>query len=78
MRYTEYHAGVAVIKDRSLLKDAMAKLARLEDMSDVPALICDQYCRFPKESKSEDELIDKHCMECMLGGVFAELTEEER
>ena len=31
MRYTEYHAGVAVIKDKTLLKEAMAKLAKLED-----------------------------------------------
>ena len=31
MRYTEYHAGKAVIKDRSLLAEAMEKLARLED-----------------------------------------------
>ena len=31
MRYTEYHAGKAVIKDRSLLADAMEKLARYED-----------------------------------------------
>lgn len=31
MRYTEYHNGVAVIKDKTLLKNAMAKLAKYED-----------------------------------------------
>lgn len=31
MRYTEYHAGKAVIKDKSLLAGAMEKLAKLED-----------------------------------------------
>lgn len=31
MRCTEYHAGVAVIKDKNLLKEAMQKLAELED-----------------------------------------------
>ena len=31
MRYTEYHTGVAVIKDKTLLKEAMQKLAELED-----------------------------------------------
>ncbi len=31
MRYTEYHTGVAVIKDKTLLKEAMQKLAKLED-----------------------------------------------
>lgn len=32
MRYTEYHAGVAVIRDRTLLPRAMAKLAELFDL----------------------------------------------
>lgn len=31
MRYTEYHAGKAVIKDKNKLSEAMEKLARLED-----------------------------------------------
>lgn len=31
MRYTEYHTGVAVIKDKALLKEAMAKLEDLEE-----------------------------------------------
>lgn len=31
MRYTEYHAGVAVIKDKNRLNDAIKKLAELED-----------------------------------------------
>lgn len=75
MRYTEYHAGVAVIKDKALLKDAMAKLARIEDMTDVPALICDEYCRYPGEIKNRDELIGEHCMQCMLGILFIELLE---
>lgn len=30
-RYTEYHCGVAVIKNKELLKEAMAKLASYED-----------------------------------------------
>ena len=31
MRYTEYHAGKAVVRDKSLLAEAMEKLARYED-----------------------------------------------
>lgn len=31
MRFTEYHCGVPVVKDKSLLSDALAKLARYED-----------------------------------------------
>ncbi len=35
MRYTEYHNGVAVIKDKALMKDAMAKLAKYEDDEEI-------------------------------------------
>ena len=38
MRYTEYHAGKAVIKDKTLLSEAMEKLARLEDAEDTNVL----------------------------------------
>lgn len=31
MRYTTYHCGKAVIKDKSKLSEAMEKLAKLED-----------------------------------------------
>lgn len=31
MRYTKYHAGKAVIKDKNKLSEAMEKLARYED-----------------------------------------------
>lgn len=33
-RLTEYHCGVAVIKNKELLKEAMEKLARYEDLED--------------------------------------------
>lgn len=36
MRYTEYHQNVAVIKDKSLLTDALAKLAKYEDVEEEP------------------------------------------
>lgn len=39
MRYTEYHSGVAVIKDKNLLKEAMEKLARYEDAEEQGRLV---------------------------------------
>ena len=36
MRYTEYHQNIAVIKDKSLLSDALAKLAKYEDVEEEP------------------------------------------
>lgn len=30
-RYTEYHAGVAVIKDKTNMKEAMQRFAELEE-----------------------------------------------
>ena len=38
-RLTEYHCGVAVIKDKNKLKEAMAKLARYEDAEEAGLLI---------------------------------------
>lgn len=46
MRYTEYHAGKAVIKDKNKLSEAMEKLARYEDAED---LITRNYWRKRKE-----------------------------
>lgn len=43
MRYTEYHAGVAVIKDKALLKEAMQKLATLEDLEEQRKLLIVEY-----------------------------------
>lgn len=39
MRYTEYHAGKAVIKDRKLLPGAMEKLAAYENTDLAPEQI---------------------------------------
>ena len=38
MRYTEYHQNIAVIKDKSLLTDALAKLAKYEDIEEEPEM----------------------------------------
>lgn len=38
MRYTEYHAGKAVIKDKNKLSEAMEKLARYEDAEEKDRL----------------------------------------
>lgn len=38
MRYTEYHAGKAVIKDKNKLSEAMEKLARYEDVEEKDRL----------------------------------------
>lgn len=52
MRYTEYHAGKAVIKDKNKLSEAMEKLARLEDSEEKDRLFqwipCSE--RMPEES----------------------------
>ena len=69
MRYTEYHAGKAVIKDRSLLPGAMEKLAKIEDMTEIPGICCDEYCKYPDRCRRQEEL-DEICTECELAGLF--------
>lgn len=50
MRYTEYHAGKAVIKHKALLPGAMEKLARLEDLEENGRLGMPQICMDPSKS----------------------------
>ena len=50
MRYTEYHCGVPVVKDKSLLTDALAKLARYEDVEERPDM--DEVLRGLYEAKN--------------------------
>ena len=69
MRYTEYHANVAVIKDRSLLPQAMEKLAKIEDMDQIPRICCDEYCKYPNQRLRQEEL-DEICTECELAPLF--------
>ena len=69
MRYTEYHAGVAVIKDRTLLPGAMDKLAKIEDMDYIPQICCDEYCKYPGQRKSQAEM-DQICDGCKLAELF--------
>ena len=40
MRYTEYHGGVAVIKDKNKHKEAMEKLAKVEDAEETGCKGC--------------------------------------
>ena len=46
MRYTEYHAGVAVIKDKKYIQAAVQKLAKIEDEEERQELVLKlaQYC----------------------------------
>ena len=53
MRYTEYHAGVAVIKDKALLKEAMQKLAVLEDLEEQKRLLVVEY-NLSKNRRTEE------------------------
>lgn len=32
----------------------------------VAGVFCDEYCRFPRECGSEEELHEKHCDSCVL------------
>ena len=66
MRYTERHGGVAVIKDKSKHKEAMEKLAKVEDEEETGCKECEyeectkQFppCRFCRRDK-EDRYVRK-------------------
>lgn len=72
-RFTEYHCGVAVIKDKNQLSGAMTKLAKIEDMKELPEVVCDNYCKHPCECKNQEEL-DEKCADCRLAELFEILS----
>ena len=74
MRYTEYHAGVAVIK-KNQTKGAAAKLAKIEDMNHIPEICCDEYCKYPGRCRSQAEM-DQICDGCKLAKLFGLLVEK--
>lgn len=61
-RLTEYHCGVAVIKDKNKLKDAMKKLANYEDLEEQGLIskpscrVGDAYYWIGEDEDNEDEL----------------------
>ena len=69
MRYTEYHEGKAVIRDRALWPEAMEKLAKLEDMADIREKMCDEYCQYPCKCPNQ-ETLDNICKKCELAKLF--------
>ena len=83
MRYTEYHADKAVIKDKALLPDAMEKLARVEDIeekntdmdqitTEMMEYICDNQCKHPYNAEDQEEL-DDICAECEMAKFICDI-----
>lgn len=67
MRYTEYHAGKAVIKDKNKLADAMEKLARMEDAEEK-----DRLCQWiPCSEKMPEDNTD--VIVCFYSGTVTEM-----
>ena len=74
-RLTEYHAGKAVIKDKSLWPKAWEKLAKYEEVEENPDVekikrelmeyICDHVCISPKVITDEEQM-EHYCEECKV------------
>lgn len=63
-RYTEYHCGVAVIKNKEMLKEAMAKLAAYEDAEEKGKHMNDGWVpvdeRLPENAKHKGALCPRY------------------
>lgn len=81
-RYTEYHYGVAVIKDKGKLPEALRKLAGYEDSEecsvefskmteDFSKYICDKICTHPYVLGEEE--LAKECKSCRLETYIGEI-----
>ena len=64
MRYTEYHAGKAVIKDRKLLPGAMEKLAAYENTGLTHAEIMELKERDEAMEINEIHVDEYYCPAC--------------
>ncbi|MEY8285373.1 hypothetical protein AALA13_16385 [Lachnospiraceae bacterium 50-23] len=73
MKYTERHAGKAVIRDKEILPEAIEKLAKVEELEIAPGTICDKYCKYPCIAGSQEEL-DQFCFQCELQGLLRALV----
>ena len=84
MRYTEYHADKAVIKDKALLPDAMEKLAKVEDLeekntdidqitTEMMEYICDSVCKHSNNAMLLQEELDGFCAECKMGKFVCDI-----
>ena len=83
MRYTEYHADKAVLKDKQFLSDAMEKLAKVEDLeekntdmdqitTEMMEHICDNLCKHPCNAEDQEEL-DDICAECEMAKFICDV-----
>lgn len=72
MRYTEYHCGVAVIKDKDLLKDAMAKLAKYEDMEEESKT--ENISRNDMVKRLYSYCNHRKCAECVFGCSYCSFS----
>ena len=84
MRYTEYHADKAVIKDKALLPDAMEKLAKVKDLeekntdidqitTEMMEYICDSVCKHSNNAMLLQEELDGFCAECKMGKFVCDI-----
>jgi hypothetical protein len=65
VRYTERHAGKAVIRNKNLLPLAIEKLAALEEAECIPGMICDQICKHTNKCGVLEDM-ESHCKSCPL------------
>lgn len=81
-RLTEYHNGVAVIRDKNKLKEAMEKLAYYEDIekecdmekitTEMAEYICDMCCGNLDDVRSQEDA-DVICDECKLSKFIKDI-----
>ena len=85
-RFAEYHNGVAVIRDKSLHKEAMRKLAGYEDAEEEPNdmedltnnlanYVCDLCCMKLDHVRSSKEA-EMICRKCKLSKFLVDICNE--
>ena len=55
-------------------REVAERLAKIENMDRIPRVCCEEYCKYPEQCRSQDEM-NEICAGCKLAPLFELLTE---
>lgn len=61
------------MQDKERQQKLAERLAKVEELEDIPGIICNQHCKYPYIAGSQEEL-DRFCMQCELQGLLQALV----
>lgn len=60
-------------RQQELTEKLAERLAKVEELEDIPGIICNKHCKYPYISGSQEEL-DRFCAQCELQELLQALV----